>query len=649
MTLDTAEAKELVEKFEGRYRSYKGTIGKVVKGFTMTLPIFALAWHFRLWEPLGITIFAQQYIALFLAWSMVLVFLLAPAGKGASKAGLPWYDMLLIAASLASTLYIFFVYQSAIYMGVGSATVLEQLLGLILMLTLSEALRRTFGLAMVVVVWFFFFYAKFGYLIPTLVQIPEFSLQRVMGYFYMSEASMFGNILVIAATYIILFVTFGYLFERTGAGRFVMNLSLSLLGTVRGGPAQVAVLSSALFGTISGSTVANIVVTGSVTIPLMKKIGYQPHYAGAVEAVASSGGGLVPPVMGALAFVMADFTHISYWEICLAAIVPSILYYLCLSAQLFFQAGKRGMKGLPRHELPSLKKTIKEGWQFSLPIIMLVTLLALKFSALTSVIYTMGCLIAVSWFRKDTRLGIKGILGAFEDAAKGSMAVTVICGLAGIITASVAMTGLGINMTTVLTTIASGNLLILTILAGLACYVMGMGIAHIAAYIILAVTIVPAMMSLGTPLLAAHFFIFYMGLSTFFTPPFCTAAYVASSLADAPPFKIGFQAMRLGIVTYIAPFTFIFYPALLLIGNPIEILTASVTAIVAMLVLAAALEGFFLKGLNWLERIALILAALGLLIPDVTVKLVAIVLLLPIVLRQIIWLRASHRATQPNG
>lgn len=639
--MDQVESRTQVAREEmaaSRYRQYRGVAAIAVRTIAIAVPLFSLLYLSNIFSRLRVQFFGIEYNTWFLLGVLVLLFLVVPAGKGAPRNKLLWYDVLLILGSVAGTGYVLIDVERILTHGAW-ATPLEVVLGLIMLAVLCEAVRRTIGLPLTIVVLIFFFYIKYAYLLPGILGSPQYEWSRLMGYVYGSLQGIFSNILEIAATLIILFVTFGALLAKSGAGKFFVDLAFSLLGSVRGGPAKVAVAASALFGTISGSAVANAGVTGSLTIPMMRRLGYKPHFAGAVEAVASTGGILMPPVMGAVAFLVADFVGVSYLRVCLAAAIPAILYYLSLFLQVDFEAAKLGLSGLPRKELPSFTKTLKEGWHFFIPlVVLLVFMMVLKYSVTTSCLYAMVTIIPVSWVRKETRMGLKKIGDALRDATYSVFLVVPVCALAGVITAGVAVTGLGVRLSAILVEIAAGNILVLGILGAIACYILGLGVASMPSYILVAIMVAPALVQAGVPLLAAHFFVFYMAMSAFITPPDAPAAYVAAGIAGANPLRTGFQAMRLGVVCYIVPFVSLYNPALLMIGSPVGIAVAAVTAAIGVIGLAAGFEGYLMKKLNWLERIVFLVGGITILVPTLTTNIIGAGILLVAVLWH--WMRA---------
>ncbi len=615
----------------------------VSRGIAAVLPLYVVFDTFNLQYTLGFwRYYRGQYNALFLAFILLLVFLFVPATRSSPRTRLPWYDLLLILGSLAGTLYIYANFETITLQHSAWATVPEIALGIITLICVLEGARRTTGWAMVILALMFLAYARFGYLLPNPFYVPEFSLSRLMATIYVFNKGIFSSILEMAATLIITFILFGSFLQASGAGNFFIRLSLALVGRFSGGPAKVSVISSALFGTISGSPTANVAVDGVITIPLMKSIGYRAHFAGAVEAVTSTGGAIMPPVMGVVAFLIADTTGLSYGRVALAAVIPAVLYFLCVFLQIHFEAVKRGLRGLPARELPALSEVLKEGWFFLLPIVLLVILMMVfQADPLQSVLAALAALIVVSAFKKETRLGPKKFVTALEGGSYGVLEVGVLTALAGVVSASLSITALGLRLSSVIIAVSGGQLWAMLLLAGAACYFLGMGISSIAAYILLSILVAPTLVGMDVPILAAHMFIFYMGLTTFITPPFAPAVYVASGIAQAPMFKTGFQAMRLGIVLLVVPFMFIYRPALLWMGSPLEIAAAGISSIIGICALAGGIEGYLWKEANAGQRALMIAAAIILILPGWQTDVAGILLLGG----ALVWLRMAAKSS----
>ena len=603
------------DKQETTFREYQGLIGVFLKFLGAAGCLFFISYLAGVFAQFRIFLFPNQHNAIFMAVVLTLTFFLVPARKGDLR--FRWYDILLILFSLAGCIYIIVNAFDIIYYGRLRATPLEMALAVIMVLALIEAVRRSFGWAMVIVVLIFIMYTKFGYLVPGALHVYRTTWSHLLSDMYLRTGEgIFGSLTSLSSGIIIGFITFGIFFIACGGGDFFLKLALGLTGRMRGGPAKAAILGSAMFGTISGSGSANIAVTGSITIPIMKSIGYKPHYAGAVETIASTGGMLMPPIMAEIAFIMAVLVGKSYVYIATIAALPALLYFISLYTQVHFQAVKIGLRGMPREQVPPLKATIKGGWEFVVPfVVLLILLYVLRWPAEIAAVYTIVSVVAISMFRKKNRMNFKKFIDSLYGGVRTTLPVANIIALAGIIYAMVSVSGVGPKLSAALVTYFGGNLPLLAIVSGIVCYIVGMGVSFVPAYIIISVLVGPAMVGVGVPLIVAHFFIMYMVLSGMFTPPYCPGAYVASAFAGAHPFRIGFQAMRLGVVTFLVPFIIVFAPALVLIGTPGEIALAAITAIIGIVGVSAGLEGFLFSSANWLQRLLLIIGGLAMFIP----------------------------------
>lgn len=630
---DQPDQGETSKQAEGKYRQYGGSRDRIIRAIAIIMSLYVISDALNLPYRFGISYYRGQHNALFLCFVLVLVFALVPSRKGAPKDKLPWYDILLILGSIAGTLYIYVNFEAIGEFHSAWATPLEQVLASMTLVVVFEAVRRTIGWAMVILAIVFFLYVTLGHLLPPSLYVPKFSFARLMATFYIFNRGIFSSVLEMAATLIVIFIIFGSFLRVSGAADYFVKLALALVGSIRGGPAKVAVVASALFGTLSGSPAANVAITGSITIPMMKTIGYRPQFAAAVEGVASTGGIIMPPVMGVVAFLIADFTGVGYAKVCLASLLPALLYFVCFFIQIDLEAVKLGLRGLPRKDLPPLGPTLKEGWTYIVPLILLVFLLMiLEYNPMVSCLYAMGTLIGMTMLKKEIRMGPRKILKALEGGALGVLEVGALCAVAGVVVASLAITGLGVRLSSILVEISGGQLWILLCLAGLTCYILGMGISSIAAYILLSILIAPALVNMGLPVLAAHLFILYMGATTMITPPFCPAIYVASGIAGSPMLSSGFLAVRLGIVLLIVPFMFAYKPALLLTGTILGIGIATLTSFIGVAALAMGLQGYMFGNINWVQRALLILGAMMLVIPGWSTDLMGVAILASLVL-----------------
>ncbi len=583
----------------------------ITKGF--------IVFFFLLYLLYMIGAFSTQYffmlpgtmVAISVGLLIVLTFLLKRGFSGNSKT-VPWYDWLFIVAGLVGTLYMAPASRQ-IQVAYASPVLgpLEFTLGIITILVLLEGTRRISGIILPIILILFIFYAMYCNYFPGVLMGRPHDFNRVMSEMYLSYSGIFGDVTSLWVTILSVFLLFGGLLEASGAGRFFINLSLSVFGRFRGGPAKVAVLASAFFGTLSGSAGANVATTGVITIPMMKRAGYSPEFAGSVESVASTGGIITPPVMGTVAFLIAQYMGLPYATVALAAVIPAVLYYFLLFWVVDFEAVKRNLKGMQTAQIPPFKKTLREGWFYFVPLMALIYFLIIaRFPGGLSVVYATGILFVATLFKKDSRLNFKRIMAGLESAASASLGVGLLCASIGIMITSVNLSGMALRMTTILTQIAGGDVFLLLVAAALVSFVLGIGIPAMASYVFLAVTIAPALAQLGIPLLAANFFILYWGTCHQLTPPVGGALYVAKALAGTGLWRQGFSNLRLGVSLYMLPFIFVFHPALLLMGSPQEIVWTTFLALVGMFILACGIIGWLIKPLNWVQRIVALGSAL---------------------------------------
>ncbi len=571
---------------------------------------------------IGYNVLIQPYRGLNLAVFIAITYLMFPPKKNKKRSRLVFaIDMLLLLMGFIPGMYYFLFYDTVLdHLMTASVTLPEMIFFGCLVISLLEGGRRTVGLPMVIVVCFFLFHAFFSKIFPGILYSRTIPFNRLVHALYLDTGGVFGIPTGVASTTIIVFSVFAGLLIFSGGGEFFIDFALSALGIVRGGPAKAAIVASAAFGTLSGSVASNVAATGSVTIPLMKKTGYETNFSGAVEAVASNGGQLMPPIMGAVAFVMAEMTGFKYVEICFAALLPAILYYLALFSQVDLEAVRLGLKGIPKDQAPSFWKTLKNGWQYLVPIIALIIFLAvLRYTPEKSAMLSIVVLILISQIKKDSRLNIARIITSLDDTAKGLCTVVLACAMASLIMGSLNSTGVGVRLAMGLVRFSGGHLLFLALLVAVCCFIMGMGLGTITIYLTLSVLVAPAMIELGVPRIAAHLFILYWGLVSFITPPVCIAAFVAASISGGSPMKTGLIASRLGIVTYVVPFMFIYNPVLVMIGEPMEIILAVITSIIGVLFLSAGLVGYLYVEkagkISWIERILLLAAGVALIAP----------------------------------
>jgi len=488
--------------------------------------------------------------------------------------------------------------------------------GIILILVILDFTKRTLGWALPIIAGVFLLYAFAGPVMPGLLHHRGYDVSRVIDLLYLTTHGIFGVALGVSADLIFIFVLMGAFLTCSGVGDFYISLANALFGRARGGPAKVAVFASALFGTISGSGVANVVTTGSITIPMMKRLGYRPAFAGAVEAVASTGGQIMPPVMGAAAFVMAELLNVPYSVVARAAIIPAIIYFFSVFMAVHFEAVRTGIQGLSKAEMPDLKRILRSQWYFVLPVALLICLLLIvKWTPQKVAVYTIASIVVISFFAKRRKLGFKAIIEPMVESAQTSLVVISSCASAGIIIGVISLTGLGLRFSSVMVATAGGNIALMLVLIMISCLILGMGLSTTPAYLILAVLAAPPLIKLGVPPLSAHMFIFYFGCLSLITPPVATAAYAAAGIAQADPFKVGITASRLAVSAFLAPYLFLYNPSLLLQGELLKIITVFVTAMIGAVALSGAIIGWFITSASFVERVILFASAVGLIDP----------------------------------
>jgi TRAP transporter 4TM/12TM fusion protein len=580
----------------------------------------ALFWAADLYRLVGFLFIPEQFLAATFGTALALVFLHYPARKGVVRGPLPWYDAALAAVGFVTGWYVAFDFAD-ISTRLFEAPLKGVITASIFFLLTIEGLRRTVGAPLVVILIFFMGYALVGHRVPGALQTREVQLDRMLVYLGIDTSGLFGLIMLVGVVVVIPFLFFGQLLHSSGGAGFFNDLSLGLMGRYRGGAAKISVVASSLFGTISGVVVSNILATGVITIPMMKKTGFKPEQAAAVEATASNGGQLMPPVMGAVAFVMADFLERPYSEIVLAAIVPSILYYVALFIQVDLEAGKMGIKRVPQSDIPAAWPVLKSGIIFAVPFAVLIYLLfwanrEAENAALVASLVVAA--IGILFGYKGVRMNWRKVSDALVQTGIASLDILMIAAAAGFITGILQATGLSFALTLLLVKLGGGNLILLLVIAALLCIVLGMGMPTIGVYVLLAVLIAPSLVELGFSKLASHMFILYLGMMSMVTPPVAIGAYFAASLAGAEPLRTCFIAMRYGWTAYIVPFLFMFSPALLILESPsaTETIVAFFTAIFGVWLISIGMVGYLFRLLPVWQRVAFIVAGAGLLLPD---------------------------------
>lgn len=566
------------------------------------------------------TLPSQQQGAVHLGLALGLIFILFPAtGKGARRDGVPWYDVLLAFTATFAAYYKILFYEEVLNARISGYSVIDLAIAVLGVLLLLEATRRTIGLPIVIMGTLAILYALFGNYIPSpLLSHPGFALEEVSPYLWFRESGVFGTPLQISARFIFLFLFFGVVLVHTGVGRFFNDLAFAVTGRFTGGAGKAAVMASSLQGMISGSSIGNTVASGSFTIPMMKNAGFKPEMAGAVEASASTGGQIMPPLMGAAAFIMVEYVGVSYREIMFSALIPAILYFASIFMGVHFEAKRHRILGLPKDQLPSKLKLIMTKGYMLLPLVVIVTTVSVGFTAQRAALLGIACAFAVSLVRKDTRPSLKNVVRIFEEGARVALPVIAAVATAGIIAGVVGMTGLGAKFAAGIISLADGVLILALLFTMIACIVLGMGLPTTANYVVTATIAAPALINeFGLPAIAVHMFVFYFGIIADITPPVCLAAFAGAGIAQANPMKTGFTAVKLAIGAFIIPYAFI-YNSMLVLVDPtlLGLLSALFFSLVGIMGVSSALLGYFLRdSLIW-ERLVLFVAGLAMVVPE---------------------------------
>ncbi|WP_276689862.1 MULTISPECIES: TRAP transporter permease [Acidaminococcus] len=582
---------------------------------------------FQLYTAIFGVLDAHLQRTIHLCFGLVLIYLLYPARKSWSRKKMNPLDAILAVLSVVATMYLVINYKELVTRA-GMNTPTDIVIGVIGVLLVFEATRRTVGWPMLTVALVFLAYAFLGPYMPGILAHRGVSFDELVSHLYFTTEGIFGVPMGVSSTFIFLFILFGAYLDATGLGKFFIDFANALAGWAVGGPAKVAVLSSGLMGTVSGSSVANVAGTGSFTIPMMKKLGYRPSFAGAVEAAASTGGQLMPPVMGAAAFLMAEFVGVPYIEVVKAAVIPALLYYTGIWLSVHYEAKKYGLKGTPREELPKFGPLLREKGHLALPLIVIVYLLVTGYTPMRAALYAIGLTIVCACLRKNTRITFKQFVEGLIVGAQSVLGVLIACASAGIIIGVVTKTGVGLKLATALLDLAGGKMLPAMFFTMITSLILGMGVPTTANYVITSTIAAPALVQMHVPVLAAHMFAFYFGIVADVTPPVALAAYAGAGIAGANPMKTGVTAAKLAIAAFVVPYIFVLAPQLLMINATAPtILMAMVTAIIGMWGLSLAMIGFCQHPLNVLQRIAFFIGGLCLIIPGSMTDLIGIVIL----------------------
>lgn len=631
-SIEKSKAEELVKKYdtESRFRSnLSGWRGKIVAVWLIAMSLFQLySSNFGLMT----TNIQRTY---HLGFAMVAIFLLYPFRKNSPQDRFSVFDMAFAVLSLVINGYLIVNFNSIVSRG-AKVTGFEYILGIIAILLVLEAGRRVLGNGLPILASVFLLYCYFGRYAPGLFIHRGFTIERIVQHMYLVPEGIYGVALGVSATFVFLFILFGAFLNESGGAQFFNDLALGMAGRMAGGPAKVAIFASGLLGTINGSSIANTATTGAFTIPLMKKVGYKPHFAGAVEATSSTGGQIMPPVMGAAAFIMAEFLSVPYTSIIKAAIVPAVLYYFGIFMSVHLVAKKEKLQGLPKDMLPDLKRVMKTKGHLLIPLVVVIALLITGRTPVFAAFWGTIGVIAVSYIRKETRMSLNKLLTALEMGARSALGVAIACALVGFVIGTSSLTGLGLNISNNLVEMAGGNLLLTLIFAMVGCLILGMGLPTTANYIVTSTIIAPALVKLGVLPMAAHLFVLYFGIMADVTPPVCLAAFTGAGIAGASPGKTGITATKLAIAAFILPYMFVYSPQLLLhevtFTGIISILITSVTGIVC---LAGSTMNYLITDNNIIERLFLLASGIMMIKPGLTTDIVGLSIAAVVVVMQI--------------
>ena len=558
-----------------------------------------------------------QLLSLFLAFSLAVGFVHHPLyPKKPGSLPLFVFDLMLAALGFSFAIYIYVDYWNFIFR-VGDPTNWDLFFGIVAIALIFELTRRVVGWSLLIIAFAFMAYCFLGQYLPAPFSHRGYDIQRIATTLFMSKNGLFGVPIRVTTNFIYLFIAFGAFYETCGGTAFFIDLASSLFGRLRGGPAKVSVAVSGMMGTISGSAVANTVTTGSLTIPLMKRIGFERHVAGAVEATASTGGQLMPPVMGAAAFIMAEYLGVPYLEVCKAALIPAILYFLAIYSVVHFYSLKIGIQGLDKSETPSFWLVLRDKWMFTVPLIVLIGILVWGYSPSVAVLYSLLAIVVMSFFRKESRMMPSKIFEALAKTGYNCVMVVGACATAGVVIGVVLLTGMGGKITDLVITISAGSLVLALPIVMLASILFGMGLPTVVCYVLLATTVAPSLINLGVTPLGAHLYIFYFGMLCMVTPPVSFAAYAGAALANAEPMKTGWTAWTFALAGFLLPYMFVYNNSLLLMGSVVNILFSVLTSIIGVICLGAGIIGYVLKKTSAPERILLFAAALLLIKPGV--------------------------------
>ncbi|PYZ92648.1 C4-dicarboxylate ABC transporter permease [Salipaludibacillus keqinensis] len=629
--------KEILEKYdtESRVRDFHfKPVALIVSGMAIALSLY------HLYTSYFGTPVTLQHRSIHVAVVLALIFLIYPAFKKLDRTKLHWYDIVFAMLALSTTVYIYFDYDGIVMRG-GIPNDMDLVFGAILVILTLEAARRVAGWALPSLAVLFLLYGLYGNSLSGIFRHRGYEWDEIVNFMYVTTEGVYGTAISVSATYIFLFILFGAFLAKSGMGQFFNDLAMAIAGQTKGGPAKVSVIASGFLGSINGAAVANVVTTGSFTIPLMKKIGYKRDFAGAVEASASVGGQILPPIMGAAAFIMAEILGIPYRDIALAALLPALLFYLGVIVQIHLRATKEGLKGISRDNLPRVMDVMKERGHLMIPLLFLMYMLffsgrTIIYSAFLTILIT----VAIAMIRKTTRMNFKDIIEALENGARTALTVAIACASVGLIVGIATLTGFGLKLANSIVMLGGESLLLTLMFTMVACIVLGMGLPSIPTYIITATMAAPALVQLGIEPLVAHLFVFYFGIFANITPPVALASFAAAGISGGGQMRTGFISMKLAIAGFIVPYIFVYNNNLLLINTTfLEGVLVVVTSITGVVMLGIAAEGYFLTKVNPIVRILLFGGALLFMSPNWLQDIIAISIIFIVIFVQ--WKRAK--------
>jgi len=637
MMTTTSKAAPTLPDDNRHLAEYSGLTGKIVAAIAICFSLF------QLYTGLFGVLDAQLQRAVHLGFGLVLIFLLYPTRRRWLSRRFPHpVDIALALLGGAAPGYLIVQYHELV-LRAGNISGTDFAVGLLGVLLVIEAARRVVGIPMVSVVLVFLAYAFAGPYIPGILGHRGVTLEQLVGHLFYTTEGIFGIPLGVSSTFIFLFILFGAYLESTGLGHFFIDIANAIAGWARGGPAKVAVLSSGLMGTVSGSSVANVAGTGSFTIPMMKKLGYDRNFAGAVEAAASTGGQLMPPIMGAAAFLMAEFVNVPYMEVVKAATIPAILYFLGIWLGVHFEARRKNLRGIPRTELPKTSSILHERGHLALPLIVIIYLLVAGYTPMRAALVGIFMSIVAAMLRRNTRMSAAQIVQGLIDGAKGVLSVLAACAAAGVIIGVVTKTGVGMKMGSFLLDLSGGMFLPILFFTMLTSIILGMGVPTTANYVITSTIAAPALMDFGVPALAAHMFVFYFGIIADVTPPVALAAYAGAAISGGNALKTGVNASKLAIAAFLIPYMFVMSPAMLMIdADALSIIWILITAVIGMVALSSSMIGYFITKESAWERIAFAVGGLLLIKPGTVTDLTGIAIVAALIAYQ--WWRSKKAA-----